>query len=64
MKRQANTTDIIILPHGNQQKLAREVGCSEVTVRNALKCIKTMSEENFINIRNKAMNYYGGRILL
>lgn len=60
----AKENDIIVLPHGCQTKLAREIGCSDVTVRNALKCIKTMSPETFINIRNKAMNFYGGRILL
>jgi hypothetical protein len=64
MNRKVKENDLIKLPHGNVSKLAEDVGVSVSTVNSALKGVKAMSDTTYENIRSKAMNFYGGRILL
>lgn len=49
---------IIILPHGNRGRLAKELGVSMETVRRALKYITDSDEA--IKIRREAIENYNG----
>ena len=49
---------IIILPHGNRGRLAKELGVSMETVRRALKYITDSDEA--IKIRREAVENYNG----
>lgn len=49
---------IIILPHGNRVRLAKELGVSMETVRRALKYITDSDEA--IKIRREAVENYNG----
>ena len=49
---------IIILPHGNRGRLAKELGVSTETVRRALKYITDSDEA--IKIRREAIENYNG----
>lgn len=58
IKMKTKKRPIIILPHGNRGRLAKELGVSMETVRKALKYI-TDSEEA-IKIRKEALMNYNG----
>ena len=49
---------VIILPHGNRGRLAKELGVSMETVRRALKYITDSDEA--IKIRREAIENYNG----
>ena len=52
---------IIILPHGNRGRLAKELGVSMETIRKALN-FQTESEEAD-RIRREAIDNYGGSLV-
>ena len=64
MNRKLKDNDVIKLPHGNVKALAESLGVSETTVRCACKGVRTMSDMTFSNIRNTAVDCYGGKILI
>lgn len=64
MKKITKETNRIILPYGNASKLAADLGLGRSTVFQALRGVKAMSESTYFNVRNKAIDLYGGRYLL
>lgn len=50
----------IIVPFGAVQKIAKEIGCSDQSVRNALRFITSGDQPD--KIRKEAIENYGGEI--